>query len=601
MSEGPQSTKAYLKSCKDKASLFLHANGKQLNTFAGMAYKDEELAKEFVNLYSQAPLSVSRLGVNDFMKVSIQFAHLSIDQKRPYKDKLHEATKAVGSAFVNVNFSTFLSYINLIRKASSEPLVLPSKEFAKALHAKVLEFLVMFPPTTTSYRMLLNIARTEAALLKYDLTIKPAVLQMARRKLSSKVLSQKPAEELHLLLNGLLALFQADKQTQVLIEDGVEVFEAVAQVVIKQLAANEVTVEDAYSLLRVYINMDRGTEDFLRVLEAKVIGELSQLAEDKFTNLIYLYKNRIVFDVVYIHNSILKPFHDELIRRINAGMSPEKMHRCIHNFSTCPIRYGVYCEPTLVSAIKAKVSDAAFLEQMDREHLGYFLSTIMTFLSNISYFSDSELMLLMADKAASSAIGDLHLLSFTASFVKHCLYHQGFWDLFIRRFPEILRNVHELNYVFTIMLAMKELHEQMPNGADVYKQLLACPEYQDSQDRITAAWRTSRDQDLLLSKSGFMHSNIAIKLQEAGIHCVSEYYDNYYIDLAIPDRKLAIEFCGPSHFLMPANQMTGKTYHKHMILEKQGWKVIVLSFHERKLGSDEQLLQLIQTEVPLKF
>lgn len=49
-----------------------------------------------------------------------------------------------------------------------------------------------------------------------------------------------------------------------------------------------------------------------------------------------------------------------------------------------------------------------------------------------------------------------------------------------------------------------------------------------------------------------------------------EYYDDYYIDLAIPSLKLAIEIQGPTHYVYPRSCLNGRTLNKIRNLKKKG-------------------------------
>lgn len=62
--------------------------------------------------------------------------------------------------------------------------------------------------------------------------------------------------------------------------------------------------------------------------------------------------------------------------------------------------------------------------------------------------------------------------------------------------------------------------------------------------------------------------------------------DDFFIDVAIPSKKIAIEVDGPNHFIAPSREYTMTSQSKHRILTKKGWKVISIPFFVNETSSD---------------
>ena len=61
------------------------------------------------------------------------------------------------------------------------------------------------------------------------------------------------------------------------------------------------------------------------------------------------------------------------------------------------------------------------------------------------------------------------------------------------------------------------------------------------------------------------------------------------IDIASQERPVAIEVDGPSHFLCnpnfaPMSEYNGPSLFKRRVLERLGWKVINIDYHEADLN-----------------
>lgn len=77
-----------------------------------------------------------------------------------------------------------------------------------------------------------------------------------------------------------------------------------------------------------------------------------------------------------------------------------------------------------------------------------------------------------------------------------------------------------------------------------------------------------------------------------------EYWDErlqYPVDMAIPNKKIALEVDGPTHFMSNVDKPLGATALKRRLLEKLGWQLLVVPFYEWSIdGSDEDHCEYLQ-------
>ena len=68
-------------------------------------------------------------------------------------------------------------------------------------------------------------------------------------------------------------------------------------------------------------------------------------------------------------------------------------------------------------------------------------------------------------------------------------------------------------------------------------------------------------------------------LTEKGVAFESEHFDMYFIDIACPEQKVAIEIAGPNHYVLPAKTLNGSSLLKNRNLKALGWNTCVIPFY----------------------
>jgi very-short-patch-repair endonuclease len=102
--------------------------------------------------------------------------------------------------------------------------------------------------------------------------------------------------------------------------------------------------------------------------------------------------------------------------------------------------------------------------------------------------------------------------------------------------------------------------------------------------------------DLLQARGSHLHREVENLLREKQVSFISEFYDDYFIDIVIPQLKIALEISGPGHFLHPGFKLNGKSYNKQEILKAKGWQVYSFSYY-----SSKSLASFLSSILPLDF
>ena len=113
-------------------------------------------------------------------------------------------------------------------------------------------------------------------------------------------------------------------------------------------------------------------------------------------------------------------------------------------------------------------------------------------------------------------------------------------------------------------------------------------------------WQNARKTEIGIGYDSHNHRKMRKYLDMRKVKYESEFYDEYYIDLAIPDLKIGIEIGGPGHYLYPENILNGKTENRRKTMEKLGWKMNYFHyFYETENDQEERMNTFLDRVLPL--
>eukprot|EP00743_Colponemidia_sp_Colp-15_P010218 GILK01011229.1.p1 GENE.GILK01011229.1~~GILK01011229.1.p1 ORF type:complete len:494 (-),score=61.04 GILK01011229.1:47-1369(-) len=128
--------------------------------------------------------------------------------------------------------------------------------------------------------------------------------------------------------------------------------------------------------------------------------------------------------------------------------------------------------------------------------------------------------------------------------------------------------------------------------ADLYLRLfldssLLYPEVRERHLRVVKPMESSDD-----------HREVSRTIAALGVPHVNEYTieDLFIVDIAIPEKKIAIEVAGPQHYRLNSDTLLAPSMFKIMMLNRLGWKIVYLPVRDPasvdKEGIKKELIQL---------
>ncbi len=103
--------------------------------------------------------------------------------------------------------------------------------------------------------------------------------------------------------------------------------------------------------------------------------------------------------------------------------------------------------------------------------------------------------------------------------------------------------------------------------------------------------------------SSNLHLNIAKYLEQIEVNFINEHAINdLVVDIAIPERKLAIEVDGPTHFAFKSREPLGHTVFKRRLLHSMGWTVVSIPYWDwNNLDTDEDKRNYLKKVISPSF
>ncbi|CAG9322262.1 unnamed protein product [Blepharisma stoltei] len=414
--------------------------------------------------------------------------------------------------------------------------------------------------------------------------------------LTPEFLDKLCLKDLSILLSAFKLYYQKIFHIGYRIVNPMPLFENSEKIILKSIT-NTTNANDLYWILFSYISLNTGTEDFIRHLESLILPRLHELTQFNFNGFPFLYKLRYSSDQKYIIYVIWKAYYEELINRF-PKLSAKDMSVVIYRMWWSSSLHGFYCDSRLISLLQNFLNEERFILSLP-ERDGYELVTnISAFLTHAAFMDDENVVSRISDLLIKLQKGatDKLVMSSTNIMSRHLNVPNRFWDIFLERFPSVSRaGSHENDcYLFSIYLNVTLNNAEMKGKfEEIFKPILP---------RIIRNWKDSSTDSVSSKKQGYLHKIVEDILKKNEIKYEKEFYDDYYIDLALPDYKLAIEIEGPNHYIYPATKINGKTLNKIRNLEKKGWRVLQLAFyHYREYNIEQMIKECVRVCSPIKF
>jgi hypothetical protein len=347
---------------------------------------------------------------------------------------------------------------------------------------------------------------------------------------------------------------------------------------------------DLANTLKLYIKFNSTPEEFLRNLETKVFAKLSSIKDKDLSKLLVSYDKRIVHDYFYMVNNIYKPFYEELIDRFDK-FDFFYLQDFIFHYYIQSHYYGMYCDARILDKSLELVRNT---EKIPGKIKIKLLSTIL-YICKESGFINSELVegIYNSIKPNLDSLDYSSLLRYANAFSIQPERLQEFWEYFRTKINDIMGNSEsKKTYLYAIYL---NLSLQSPEIYEIIK-----PELSNHLETLKKIWNLKRKNDIVNKNPSQMHKNVENALKSLKIEYITEYYEDYYIDIAIPSQKVAIEIMGPGHYIFPSKRLNNKTENKSVNLKLKGWFYLALPFFLQNL-SINSIENHLKSSLPLQY
>jgi very-short-patch-repair endonuclease len=370
---------------------------------------------------------------------------------------------------------------------------------------------------------------------------------------------------------GLMKIFEEvskDCMNQVEAEELQNIFEERIE---KELT--KYNIDEKLSCLFFLLSIQLKTETLIRMVENTVFPNLNIVQITEFSKIMSLYENRNLRDYFYLIHKIYKPMFLHFLEKAEY-FNPIHLQNYFNNWKKVSSSQGMYCDERLYDKLHLLMEKHKDL----KPKIDIGSKTYLTILS-ISNFAGSTLGREVAEKVVKRlepVIPSLNTNVFIPLAYEVSMnpgISKFFWEYYNENFSKIWNNTNRKSFFYGIYLNLKL---QDPESFEIVK-----GQYEKYFTEVQYHWdqlKTIRKANLIKSK---FHKNIEDLLVSMKIDFKSEFYDEYFIDIACPNQKLAIEILGPGHHIYPEGTLNGKTKNKKRNLEKLGWNYLGIPFNSK--------------------
>lgn len=329
-------------------------------------------------------------------------------------------------------------------------------------------------------------------------------------------------------------------------------------------------------------------EDFLRELESSVLNKIASVSLIKINQLLRSYKHRKTHDYHYMINSVYKKFYEDFLTKIQSTTELYYLSQYFSYYIENSFIYGSYSDYKVIeeiySYLKNKRDVIAKNPQVIRHN---FFISILAFINFYSNDRKNEILGMVLENVMPELemVENKYLLVLGNELSKNLNVPKDFWEHFARKIDEIVANEKRISYLYAIHLNLRLQNPQ----AYAYVQSA----FQPHIANLESIWKLERQNDLAQSTPSDFHLKAIQVLNKLNIPNHFEYYDEYFIDIACPTKKLAYEVLGPGHYIFPECLPNGRTCNKIRNLQALGWKHIPIPFFKQRssLGNLEDFFR----------
>ena len=329
---------------------------------------------------------------------------------------------------------------------------------------------------------------------------------------------------------------------------------------------------DLAGILRVYVKNQKGVDSFITSLEQIIFTNLDQLATEEVINLFSDYKYKLTNDYEYFIYKINAPVVEYFISRFEkislrhlTDVFDVLWNRC-RNF-------GTYFDPRMTEKIKELLQSNNLKILSTKDSLALHLNILAY--SSYTNILDEELALQVYNNLASDFLKckESTLIHFAYYFSEFLKIPDQFWRNIYNNLELSLTSQMSYKGIFYMMLVSLKISNPVMQSMIYNKFPSVFLEW------MTERLRIERVKSVSMGREGLDQRLVMEVLGEMNIRFQKEYFDIYSIDIAMPDKKIGFEICGPSHYIWPSGELNGSTLKKKKILEFADWKIFIIQFN----------------------
>lgn len=382
-------------------------------------------------------------------------------------------------------------------------------------------------------------------------------------KIALEELEKISASELINLCIILYKIGTLNKYFDILVENKEGIYVVLERIIKKKM--DDLSVRDAFNILKCFVVNDRGSEDFCRKLESMVFSNLSGLLSKEVSDIPNIYAKRKLHNYSYLINSIYKPLYEEIVKRFDE-MDSFTLSACLFNYWRNSNLYGIYCTGELVRKLKDLLRNTEYFNGINSVTASFLIQNVLSLLSHIRKIDQNVIdSVIQLEKIFSQKLDPMFYMRVINYMSRYEFFDELMLENFLSRFEQLYEDRKNFKSLYLIWLNFKL---KIPEHFGKLRKT-----FTDARlDEIESEWKKSKTNYLDLSEASQIHQEFKRELEILKVEYVFEYYDEYFIDLALPKYRICIEIHGPGHYIFPDNQINGKTQNKMEILEKLGWK-----------------------------
>ena len=346
-----------------------------------------------------------------------------------------------------------------------------------------------------------------------------------------------------------------------------------------------------FKFLKCFVINDRGNEDFIRKLENRVFRNVNKLEDKTLSDIAYFYHKRILYPSSYLQENVYKPTYNEFVKRFEEINPLSKTLFLINYWKNSNVN-GMYCDEILGDKIKKMLKDREDEKVKNKEKQQHMQTICLSYLAHARQV-DSEFIQNYFENIQRNNFNENFFIKSAIYLARYQETPAGFWQAFYKYLPKLKSDPNNFILLYAIHLNLK-LKDQA--NFDLVKNRL-------DDDFIKVAkkhWDNARRNEIGVGYDSHDHRKMRKYLEMRGVKFESEFYDEYFIDLAIPEMKIAIEIGGPGHYLYPQNILNGKSENRRKTIEKLGWKMNYFHyFYHSEVEGEERMNTFLDRILPL--